>query len=167
MLPPLSLSSLGRLEDLEKESRQAGGPPKMPQRPITDQARRIPIRQEGLPRPASLQAHPDQAAKTHLHRASEPNKRKTKFRIWSISFILYLKNRVFPVLSRFKLLPPSHNTSGFRLSPTTTLKIQDSFVFWVALQAKSSIPIRHLLQQQDPKENPFCKWVSRKEDAHI
>jgi len=86
MLPPLSLSSLGRLEDLEKESRQAGGPPKMPQRPITDQARRIPIRQEGLPRPASLQAHPDQAAKTHLHRASEPNKRKTKFRIWSISF---------------------------------------------------------------------------------
>ena len=58
----------------------------MPQRPITDQARRIPIRQEGLPRPASLQAHPDQAAKTHLHRASQPNKRKTKFRIWSISF---------------------------------------------------------------------------------
>ena len=139
----------------------------MPQRPITDQARRIPIRQEGLPRPAGLQAHPDQAAKTHLYRASEPNKRKTKFRIWSISFILYLKNRVFPVLSRFKLLPPSHNTSGFRLSPTTTLKIQDSFVFWVALQAKSSIPIRHLLQQQDPKENPFCKWVSRREDAHI
>ena len=121
MLPPLSLSSLGRLEDLEKESRQAGGPPKMPQRPITDQARRIPIRQEGLPRPASLQAHPDQAAKTHLHRASEPNKRKTKFRIWSISFILYLKNRVFPVLSRFlvwfKLLPPAHNTSRSKRPP--------------------------------------------------
>jgi len=63
----LSLSSLGRLEDLEKESKQAGGPPKMPQRPITDQARRIPIRQEGLPRPASLQAHPDQAAKVPRH----------------------------------------------------------------------------------------------------
>ena len=48
-----------------------------------------------------------------------------------------------------------------------TPKIQDPFVLWIALQAKGSIPIRHLRQQQDPKENHFCKWVFMREDAHI
>ena len=52
-------------------------------------------------------------------------------------------------------------TFDLRLSPTTTPKIQDTFVLWVTLQAKGSIPIRHLLQQQNPKKNPFCKWVFR------
>jgi len=54
-----------------------------------------------------------------------------------------------------------------RLSPTITPKIQDPFVIWVALQAKCSIHIQHLLQQQDLKNNPFCKLVFRREDAHI
>ena len=54
-----------------------------------------------------------------------------------------------------------------RLSPTTPPKIQDPFVLWIALQAKGSIPIRYLLQQHDPKKNPFYKWVSRREDAYI
>ena len=58
-------------------------------------------------------------------------------------------------------------TMRLRLSPTTPSKIQDLFILWVALQAKGSIPIRYLLQQQDPKESHFCKWVSRREDAHI
>ena len=57
--------------------------------------------------------------------------------------------------------------SSFRLSPTTSPKIQDTFVLWVALQAKGSIPIWHLLQQQDSKDNLFCKWVFRRDDAHI
>ena len=46
-------------------------------------------------------------------------------------------------------------------------KIQDPFILWVALQAKGSIPIFGLLQQQDPKDNPFCKWVSRRDDIQI
>jgi len=46
---------------------------------------------------------------------------------------------------------------GLRLSPTITSKIQDPFNVYVALQANGSIPIQHLLQQQDPKENPLCK----------
>ena len=46
-------------------------------------------------------------------------------------------------------------------------KIQDTFVIWIALQTKGSIPIFGLLQQQDPKDNPFCKWVSRREDTQI
>jgi hypothetical protein len=54
-----------------------------------------------------------------------------------------------------------------RLSPTTAPKIQDSFHVWVALQAKYSIPIFGVLQQQDPKENHFCKWVSKREDTQI
>ena len=44
-----------------------------------------------------------------------------------------------------------------RLSPATTSKIQNLFILWVALQARVSIHIRHLLQRQDSKENPFCK----------
>ena len=56
---------------------------------------------------------------------------------------------------------------GVRLSSTTTPKIQDKFVLWVVLRANGLIPIRHLLQQQDPKENSFYKWVSRGEDVHI
>ena len=54
-----------------------------------------------------------------------------------------------------------------RLSLTRTPKIQDSFVLWVALQTKDSIHIRHLLQQQDLKENHFCKWVFIRENVHI
>ena len=46
-------------------------------------------------------------------------------------------------------------------------KIQDSFVLWVALQVKGSIPIFSLLQQQDLKDNTLCKWVSRREDTQI
>jgi hypothetical protein len=46
-------------------------------------------------------------------------------------------------------------------------KIQDSFYVWVVLEAKGSIPIFSLLQQQDPKENPFYKWVSRRDDTQI
>ena len=56
---------------------------------------------------------------------------------------------------------------ALRLSPTTTSKIQDTFVIWIALQAKCSIHIRHLLQQPDSKENPFCKCVFRREDVYI
>ena len=33
--------------------------------------------------------------------------------------------------------------------------------------AKGSIPIFDLLQQQDPEENSFCKWVYRKKDTQI
>ena len=54
-----------------------------------------------------------------------------------------------------------------RLSPTMGTQIQDPFHVWVMLQANVSIPIFCLLQQQDPKENPFCKWVSRREDTQI
>jgi len=46
-------------------------------------------------------------------------------------------------------------------------KIQDPFIFWVALQVKGSIPIFSLLQQQDLKDNTLCKWVSRREDTQI
>ena len=46
-------------------------------------------------------------------------------------------------------------------------KIQYPFVLWVALQVKSSIHIFSLLQQQDLKDNPLCKWVSRREDTQI
>ena len=53
------------------------------------------------------------------------------------------------------------------LSPTTSLKIQDTFHVWVTLQIKCSILIFCLLQQQDTKENPFYKWVFRREDTHI
>ena len=74
--------------------------------------------------------------------------------------LLKLNKPVFPTLLQI------NNQSNLRLSPTTP-KIQDPFVFWVALQVKGSIPIRHLLQQQDSKENHFCKWVSRREDVHI
>jgi hypothetical protein len=35
------------------------------------------------------------------------------------------------------------------------------------LQLKSSIPIFSLLQQQDPKDDPFCKWVFLRENTHI
>ena len=58
-------------------------------------------------------------------------------------------------------------SESLRLSPTTKPKIQDLFVLWVALQAKVSIHIRYLLQQQDQKENHFSKWVSRREDVYI
>jgi hypothetical protein len=44
-------------------------------------------------------------------------------------------------------------------------KIQDSFHVWVALQTNDLIHIFGLLQQPDPKENPFCKWVFRREDV--
>jgi hypothetical protein len=53
------------------------------------------------------------------------------------------------------------------LSPTTPSKIQDLFHAGVVLQAKGSILIFCFLQQQYPKENPFCKWVSRKKDTQI
>ena len=56
----------------------------------------------------------------------------------------------------------SKSNITLRLSPTTPPKIQDLFILWVALQAKCSIPIRHLLQQQNQKENHFHKWVSRR-----
>jgi len=46
-------------------------------------------------------------------------------------------------------------------------KIQDSFVLWIALQVKVSIPIFSLLQQQDLKDNTLRKWVSRREDTQI
>ena len=46
-------------------------------------------------------------------------------------------------------------------------KIQDPFVLWVALQTKGSIPIFILLQQHDPKDNPFCKWVFMRENTQI
>ena len=36
-----------------------------------------------------------------------------------------------------------------------------------AATSKGSIPIFGLLQQQDPKDNPLCKWVSRREDTQI
>ena len=48
-----------------------------------------------------------------------------------------------------------------------SLKIQDSFILWVALQVKGFIPIFSLLQQQDLKDNTLCKWVSRREDILI
>ena len=57
------------------------------------------------------------------------------------------------------------NDSISRLSPTMTPKIQDPFHVFIELQGKGSIPIFGLLQlQQDPKENPFCKWGIRRED---
>jgi hypothetical protein len=42
-------------------------------------------------------------------------------------------------------------------SKTIFNNITYPFPVWIALQAKSSIPFFGLLQQQDPKENPFCK----------
>jgi hypothetical protein len=42
-------------------------------------------------------------------------------------------------------------------SKTIFNNITDQFHVWIALQAKSSIPFFYLLQQQDSKENPFCK----------
>jgi hypothetical protein len=35
------------------------------------------------------------------------------------------------------------------------------------LQLKGSIPIFSLLQQQDPKDDPFCKWVFWRENTYI
>ena len=60
-----------------------------------------------------------------------------------------------------------HASAVARLSPSTLLKIQDPFHVWVALQVKGLIHIFSLLQQRDPKGNPFCKWVSRREDTQI
>ena len=59
------------------------------------------------------------------------------------------------------LLPASEEKLGYlqQLTP----KIKDSFILWVALQANGSIPIFYLLQRQDPKDDPFYKWVSRRE----
>jgi len=76
------------------------------------------------------------------------------------------------VLSRGYLRPSWYratsltNLALFRLSPTIII-IQDSFVLWVALQVKGSIPIFSLLQQQDLKDNTLCKWVSRGENTQI
>jgi len=53
-----------------------------------------------------------------------------------------------------------------KLSPTSP-KIQGPFHVWVVLQVKGSIPIFGLLQQQDSKDNPFYKWVSRRDDTRI
>ena len=63
------------------------------------------------------------------------------------------------------LLPASEEKLGYlqRLTP----KIKDSFILWVALHANGSISIWHLLQQQDLKDNPFCKWVFKRDDTHI
>ena len=46
-------------------------------------------------------------------------------------------------------------------------KIQNSFVIWLALQLKGSIPIFSLFQQQDLKDNTLYKWVSKREDTQI
>jgi len=76
----------------------------------------------------------------------------------------------FPVmrLHSFFTLPRTIRVQlAVRLSPTMSLKIQDSFILWVALQVKVFIPIFRLLQQQDLKDNTLCKWVSRREDTQI
>lgn len=45
-------------------------------------------------------------------------------------------------------------------------KILDLFILWIALElAKGSIPIVGLLQQQNSKDNPLCKCVSKRENT--
>ena len=61
-------------------------------------------------------------------------------------------------------IPPACLCSGPREQQHLKYKTHS---LWVALQTNDSISIKYLLQQQDPKENHFCKWVHRRDDAHI
>ena len=60
-----------------------------------------------------------------------------------------------------------HSIGKLRLSSTTATQNTRSICFLIALQAKGSIPVFGLLQQQDTKDNIFCKWVSRRQDTQI